>query len=218
MPYRSIMQARAEHAVAKDTAFANALRMLRSYAAMLQVAKPGRAHPQGPMLPKPEEFYQPICVCYACYVVYSRLDAARRKTVQVYDEDPHPPLNAISRAQSASTLRPLPTNLSGAPEFANVVMFRPNSAMPMRSASMTALLKRETAVAKFRQTQPPLQLGISHRQLAHLNRDDTGPKQVKRMLMELDSAAAAASAESPERLRPEQALFCRLPRSQCSRL
>ena len=91
LPYRSLLQARAERAVAGDdsaigkSADGGALR-----SALLLQGKPGRPHPNGPMMPTPAEFYQSVLVCHSCYVVYCRMDAARAHTEQPFEEAERP--------------------------------------------------------------------------------------------------------------------------------
>ena len=105
VPYRSLLQARAERAVAAPDAGAAAKgangSALRS--ALLLQGKPGRPHPMGPQLPKPAEFYDTVLVCHSCYVVYCRLDAARARTLSPHDERPRSPSRSIGSSSRAAS-------------------------------------------------------------------------------------------------------------------
>ena len=86
--YRSILLARAEHAMPKLSG--NEQRDATVRATLLEQGRPGYAHPSAPVTPHPTEFYKPVHVCHACYVVYCRLDAARAQTCMPADEPEFP--------------------------------------------------------------------------------------------------------------------------------
>ena len=106
VPYRSLLQARAEHVVAKEHAFGNDPNGAALRSALLLQGKPGRPHPQGPQLPKPAEFYASMTVCHSCYVVYCRLDAARARTAQPYDQRSEERASRPTTAGSPPSLSP----------------------------------------------------------------------------------------------------------------
>ena len=132
VPHRSVLQARAEHAVARDAAFSGDPHAGLLRAAMLQVAKPGRSHPAGPQLPHPADFYSSIMVCHSCYLVYLRLDAARARTTQPYDL-PHSRGSRPNSAFSASAFSASVDNSASA------------SACPSRVGSASSLSRVASA-------------------------------------------------------------------------
>lgn len=220
VPYRSILQAKAEHAVANSqTTQGPSAAGFRS--TLLLQGKPGRPHPQGPVLPKPTEFYADAWVCRSCYEVYTRLDAARANTVIPIQKDPNSSSsssslgglggssmsNPGSRNTSRAASPPLRTSQSeavlgrGGVSGGGVGGSPPTS--PKRAASSSALHRtNKTAGASssgslatsstgpWPKQQPPVvtrrKLNAPER-LAQINRyDGLGPKQVKRLLAELE--------------------------------
>jgi hypothetical protein len=120
--YRSILLARAEHAMPKLSG--NEQRDATVRATLLEQGRPGYAHPSAPVTPHPTEFYKPVHVCHACYVVYCRLDAARAQTCMPADEPelPRRPTHDLDGRRSQPALE----GSAAAPAAAELV------AMPWR--------------------------------------------------------------------------------------
>ena len=178
VPYRSILLARAEHAMPKVKT--NDARGAALRASLLEQGRPGRAHPQAAVQPHPHEFYSPVMVCHACYVVYCRLDKARANTgPEDLDETPpvRPPSSALRGMARSATEGAL--KVEGADEWGHswVDDARERLSMARKRASSASTLSGG-------QRRQPLQLATL--EYAALNAAEAlGSRETKRLVKEL---------------------------------
>ena len=104
IPYRSVLQARAERAVASSRPDAGVVDGAALREACLAGLRPGRSHPFGPQRPSAAAFYSEVQVCQNCLRTYSRLDKQRAHTESAYDREPgRRPRSAAALTHSVSS-------------------------------------------------------------------------------------------------------------------
>ena len=133
IPYRSLLQARAERAVANSQPVSQEYDGATLREACLAFARPGRSHPLGPQRPSASTFYSEVKVCANCFRIYSRLDAQRAHTESPYGSTQERRLSRPSTAATFSRSIMADLSTSAAPPAA-----APPAAAPPAAAAPAA--------------------------------------------------------------------------------